>query len=257
MWSSGGDATTQARHAWTLQICQVVGSKTPKTPQVIRLLKKKKAGQNFEEEDPSFQMKFPVTTFAKFSKVFLKIFQILSSLTGPPTSQIENDGVNIAKKKRWISSIWRPWGWCIKSKPSRYIKRALKQALYKGWCGDVYNICLPDSVTDDFRTSQSVLIEICNEKMQNTVIWLLMNFPFSGDMPFRNMFQVSSEVVLLNYFISDALCTIKVPGKDDQRACDLAEEMPLLKPATVWPWHGGGTALRTLKLMTWVSLSMQ
>ena len=62
-----------------------------------------------------------------------------------------------------------------------------------------------------------------------------MNFPFSGDMPFRNMFQVSGEVVLLNHFISDALCTIKVPGKDDQRACDLAEEMPLLKPATVWP----------------------
>lgn len=246
----------------TLGPCRSVtglAARLQKKPQGWGFWKKKKLGRILRRKDPSFAWNFSSHYFCNNFLSFRKFFQILSSLTGPPASQIvQNDGlVNIPKKKRWISSIWRPWGWCIKSKPSRYIKRALKQALYKGWCGDVYNICLPDSVTDDFRTSQSVLIEICNEKMQNTVIWLLMNFPFSGDMPFRNMFQVSSEVVLLNYFISDALCTIKVPGKDDQRACDLAEEMPLLKPATVWPWHGGGTALRTLKLMTWVSLSMQ
>lgn len=97
MWSSGGDATTQARHTWTLR-SSVVFARLQKRHKLG--FWKKKLGRILME-DPKNAWNFQHYSEAICTQSFLPNFPLLSSLTGPPTSQIvQNDGlVNLTQKK--------------------------------------------------------------------------------------------------------------------------------------------------------------
>lgn len=159
----------------TLGPCRSVtglAARLPKTPQVIRLLKKKKLGRILRRKIQNKHGFFSSHYFCQVFQSFLEIFR---------NSEFPHWAANLADRKWWGKTLPKKKGGFVAFEDlggdeykikTLYKKQALKQALYKGWYGDVYHICLPNRVTDDFRTSQSGLIEICNEKMQNTVTWL-------------------------------------------------------------------------------------